>query len=177
MSDVEKAVRYAYKLLSYRGRSEKELTLRLNRKGFSDHAVREVLGRLKEYGYLNDNTLALSLKRKAAEVKLLGSAGAGQYLRQMGIPGDIVKEVLSDYDELESAGRLADRKLRAMNDSPPSQVKRRLAGYLQRRGYSTDTIRKTIKNYESGITKRLIEEASKLNPEEERALAEESLRD
>ena len=85
------------------------------------------------------------------EVKLLGSFGARQYLRQMGIPEETSDEALVDYDELESARRLLDKKLRALKGQPLAVARRRLTGYLQRRGYKAETVRRTIKNYELGI--------------------------
>lgn len=140
-----KALQYAYRLLSYRGRSEKELAERLQRKGFSPASVHEAVGHLKDDGYLDDGALALSLRRKAEEVKLLGARGAGLYLRQMGIPREVAEEALGGYDELASARKLLERKMPAMGGRPEAVVRRRLAGLLQRRGYSADTVRRSLK--------------------------------
>jgi regulatory protein len=123
-----KALRYAYRLLSYRGRSELELAGRLQRKGFGPASVHEALGRLKEGGYLDDGALATSLRRKAEEVRMLGASGARLYMRQMGIPR-----------------RLIQRKMPAMGGRPEAVVRRRLAGLMRRRGYSAETVRRSLK--------------------------------
>ena len=67
-----------------------------------------------------------------------------RYVRQMGIPKDAALDALSGYEETEAALRLVEKKLRTMKASPPDVVRRRLAGCLQRRGYSSDTIRKAL---------------------------------
>ncbi len=142
--DFRAAFRYACKLLSYRQRSVKELSERLENKGFSRNAVLNAVERLQEAGYLDDSKLALSLKMKAQEAKLLGRAGARQYLLQMGVPREQADEALADYDELQSAMRLIERKTRALRGSPDYKLKRRIADILRRRGYSAETVRKSL---------------------------------
>jgi len=53
--------------------------------------------------------------------------------------------VLADYDELATARRLINRKLKIVKDCPETVLRRKLSGFLKRRGYSTDTIRKSLK--------------------------------
>ncbi len=142
-----RALRYAYKLLGYRGRSESELSERLRLKGFSQKAIEETLERLKDGGYIDDGALARSLRTRAEEVKLLGSFGARMYLRRMGIPKDMADETLQGYDESLSAWRLVESRLRAVQGLPASVARRRLAGYLSRRGHSAETVRKALDTY------------------------------
>jgi len=143
--EFDKAVRYAYKLLGYRQRSIKELGDRLKRKGFSSSCIRDTLEPLKSLGYLDDHALARSLRYKASETKLLGTTGAKQYLVRMGIPRNEAEDVLFDYDELSSAKRLLEKKMGNLENNPKPVMRRRLVGYLRRRGYSTDTIRKSLR--------------------------------
>ncbi len=142
-----KALRYAFKLLGYRGRSESELSERLRLKGFSDDEVRAALERLKDGGYVDDGALARSLRTRAEEVKLLGSYGARMYLRRMGIPREVAEEALEGYDEALSAKRLVQSRQRAVRGLPASVARRRLAGCLSRRGYSAETVRKALDSY------------------------------
>ena len=141
-----KAVQYAYKLLGYRERSIKELENRLKIKGFSAPCAKEVLVHLQDLGYLDDASFARSLRKKAEDVKLLGSFGARRYLMEMGISRKVADDVLSGYDELAPARKLLQRKMLSMEEYPePVQIKR-LLGYLKRRGYAAETIR-NILNY------------------------------
>ena len=144
--EAGKALRYAFKLLGYRGRSGSELRQRLRLKGFTAAAVDEALERLGQGGYLDDNALAISLRRKAEEVKFLGSRGAKMYLMKMGIPREIAEEALQDYDELSSALRLVENRRRVAEGLPPGVARRRLSDYLRRRGHSAWTARKAIES-------------------------------
>lgn len=137
-----KAVQYACKLLGYRGRSVKELKDRLERKGFSAACAKEVLEHLRGLGFLDDAAFARSLRKNAEDVKLLGDFGARRYLKQMGISSDVADEALLGYDELAPARKLLQRKLRSLKDCPEPVQRNRLLGYLRRRGYSSETIRK-----------------------------------
>jgi regulatory protein len=140
-----RALNHAYRLLGYRQRSERELSERLRKKGFGKKTVEEVLVRLRELGYVDDGEFARTLRRKAEGEKLLGAAGARRYLRRMGIPADTAGEALEGYDEAEAAGRLVRKKLGSMRGVPETARKRRLAGYLKRRGYSTRTVLRALR--------------------------------
>lgn len=139
-AEASDALRYALRLLSYRDRSEREFRERLSRKGFSLQAVQAAIERLGDSGYIDDRAFAVLLRRRAEEVKLLGAAGAGMYLRRMGIPRPEADEALEGYDERPAALRLIRAKARSLRGLPPEVVRRRLIGHLRRRGYSADTV-------------------------------------
>jgi len=141
--EEKKAVQYAYKLLSYRGRSEMELRGRLSMKGFSPRAVERALKHLNEHGYLNDGALASSLWREAEESKLLGEKGAMAYLRGRGISREEAAEALGGYDELQCGRRLARKKMKTIKTH--ELIVKRLPGIMARKGYSYDTIRKIMR--------------------------------
>ncbi|MDP1758646.1 MAG: DUF6429 family protein, partial [Thermodesulfovibrionales bacterium] len=48
------AIRYAYRLLSYRDRSEKELTDKLKWKGFSEEIIQQTINHLSEKGFIGN---------------------------------------------------------------------------------------------------------------------------
>jgi regulatory protein len=146
MQDEEfrRALGYAVKLLGYRQRSTEELLTRLLRKGYARTTAEAVLGELTDLGYVDDRACASTLRRTAEEVKLLGRYGAYRYLREMGIPEAAAKEALEGYDEPGVAQRLLRRKLPATEGVSEGVTRRRLEGYLKRRGYSGETMRKSI---------------------------------
>lgn len=146
-SEVSDALRYAFRLLSYRDRSEREFRERLGRKGFSPHAVQRAIEKLGDGGYIDDGALAVLLRRRAEEVKLLGAAGAGMYLRRMGIPRPEAAEALEGYDERPAALRLIRAKAGSLRGLPPEVLRRRLIGYLRRRGYSAETVFSTLNEF------------------------------
>ncbi len=142
--------RYAFRLLSYRGRSEKELRDRLLRKGFPEKAVSLTLTYLKETGLIDDRALAVDLKRQAMEHKRLGYRAARSLLRRRGVSDDIADSILA-YDEdaeLANARSLLDKKrVSAGNYLTPKEIKR-LYDYLSRRGFSSGVIGRVLKDFE-----------------------------
>ncbi len=142
-------LRYAYRLLSYRDRSEKELRGRFQKKGFSEDDIESVISRLREKGFINDRSLALSLKKSAEDVKLLGTMGTRWFLHRRGIAENIIDDVVeeNESEESERAYRLVEKKMRSMQRFSADEVKKKLWRFLMSKGYSFDTIRKTLKSF------------------------------
>ena len=138
------ALRYAYRLLSYRGRSRKELAERLAGKGFESEGIERAIERLEACGLIDDRARAETLKRTAAEAKNLGKSGAMQYLRRMGIERPVAEDALGGYDELDAARRFLRRKMRTIKGELDFAAKKKIGDSLRRRGFSTDTIRKAF---------------------------------
>jgi regulatory protein len=147
VTNVRKAKKYAFKLLSYRGRSEKELEDRLVKKGFSKTVASSTIGYLKKLGLIDDKTFAEYLKREALTKKLLSHNGAKRFLISRGIPRVIAEEILSNVEnaDIENAKRLVDKKLKAIINYSPLNKKKKLYNLLCRRGYSRDAIYKVLK--------------------------------
>ncbi|MCE5195424.1 MAG: recombination regulator RecX [Nitrospiraceae bacterium] len=143
------AVRYAYRLLSYRGRSEKELEDRFREKDFPEEIIQSAITHLKEKGFINDKILAFSLKRTAEDIKLLGRQGIRLFLKSRGLGAEIIKDVTSDNDpdELKRAKKLVDRKTRTMRNYSDEEIKKKIWRFLARKGYSFDTIKKVLNEY------------------------------
>jgi len=149
LNDLQnKTKQYALKLLSYRGRSEKELKERLAGKGISEHLVSSTIDYLRKLGYLDDLSLAEALKREALTRKLLSQAGAKRYLLNRGIPRDIVHRVFRQEEETdrENAMKYIRKKNRMLENHPQETVRRRLYNQLLRRGYSPETISSVLKD-------------------------------
>ena len=138
----DKARQYALKLLSYRGRSERELEERLRKKGFTKTVTSSTINYLKDIGLVDDMSLAETLKRYALTTKMLSQVGAKKYMLNRGIRSDIVNIIFVNEEnkDMENAGRLMDKKLKILGKYPAETVKRRLYNLLLRRGYSSETI-------------------------------------
>jgi regulatory protein len=147
-------LQYAYRLLSYRGRSEKEMAMRLRMKGFDEPDIHQTLEQLRENGFLDDRKLAFSLKRYAEESKHLSVSGAKKLLSERGVPADIIKEALRDMNEMEAAQRFLEKKLVSLQkqgfhrpqELTPEAMKK-LYGVLYRRGYPSETIKKVLAQF------------------------------
>jgi regulatory protein len=140
-----KAFQYAIKLLGYRQRSRKELKDRLWRKGFPHEEIESALERLEKLDYINDSETARVLRDQAERVKLLGRSGARQFMRLRGIGKEDAENALCGYNEEDAALKLLERKSRALEGLPRHVARRRLAGYLGRRGYSGDSLYKMLR--------------------------------
>lgn len=140
-------VNYSYKLLSYRARSEKELGERLREKGFSETVINDTLAKLKGQGFVNDNLLAVSLKKSAENSRLLGAQGVRNFLRKRGISEEIIKEVFKDddSDETERAKKLMRKKLKTIGKCPEQKIKEKLWRHLAGKGYAFEAIKNAFK--------------------------------
>lgn len=141
------ALQYAYKLLSYRGRSERELAEKLRMKGFEEYDIKKTVNHLKGTNLLDDRKLAFALKRYATESKHLGIRGTKRLLRERGVPADIVDDIVEDIDETEIAARLVEKKLKILGQEPYGSRLNKLYGALLRRGHSYETIRRILRQF------------------------------
>ena len=143
-----KARTYALMLLRYRGRSEKELRDRLTKKGYQQEDIGAAVVYLKEYGYLDDRALAENLKHQAMTGKLLGFEGTRRFMRQRGLPRDIIDGAMR-YDEateLVTLEKVIDKRRRTVEKYPEPRRTRSLIGFLMRKGYPLHLIRKALNN-------------------------------
>jgi regulatory protein len=148
LSDLQnKARKYAVKLLSYKGRSRKELEERLKKKGFNDTVTSSTIRFLNDSGLINDLSLAETLKREALSSKMLSQTGAKRFILARGIPQEIIDRIFSHDEDIdaENAARLMDKKKKSLINYPPETARRRLYNLLLRRGYSYTTIMKALK--------------------------------
>lgn len=137
---------YALRLLNLRGRSSKELSFRLQLKGFSQEEIQRTIGYLIDRGFIDDRALAKELAEYGISVKHYGVRGVREFLRKRGIKEEIINEVLTERtDELSSAMEVAQKALYKNRNKTSDVKKQRIYGYLYRRGYSYDTIKRVLK--------------------------------
>ena len=151
-STEDEAKQYALKLLSYRGRSVKELKERLRRKKFPDDVVSCTIGHLQRVGLLDDKALAESLKREALTTKFLSQYGAKRFMLERGISREIIDLTLSndETEDINNAKRLVEKKMKIIDALPAEKRKRRLSHLLLRKGYSFEIIETVLKNKLNG---------------------------
>jgi len=139
----EKALRY----LSFRNRSVKELKTFLQGKGYNPDAISRTLTRLEEVGLLDDRAFAKAWVEGRAKFKGMGERLLEQELRQKGVKKEIIREAVEGLgDEGERALSLARVRVERLKGLDRETAKRRLAGFLQRRGFSSDVVYDVVKN-------------------------------
>lgn len=148
------AVAAAVRLLSYSARTEQELHAALLRRGYSEGEVADTMSRMKDLGYVDDPATARRWAESAAGDRRWGVAGIARRLAQRGIDPDLAAESARQAyeetggEEYEVALELA--KSRIDGDTPEDHEERerqmrRLAGFLQRRGFGAETVARVLR--------------------------------
>ncbi|GJL77658.1 MAG: hypothetical protein NPINA01_06470 [Nitrospinaceae bacterium] len=147
--ELKKAQSVALKYLSYRDRSEFEIRERLARKDFAKATIQSTIDWLIRLGYLNDERFALSWSRSRVSAKKFGEHRMRKELSAKGLATGIIEKTLrtiySETNERDLAQSLAKKKLSLLKGVDSKSQSRRLAQYLQRKGFPSDTVFKTVK--------------------------------
>jgi regulatory protein len=132
----------ALRQLEVRDRSRQELSQVLRRRGVPDDAATEVLDSLVRVELIDDARFARLWVEQRRESRGLARRALAQELARKGVAvadsGAVLGD-LDDSDEQELADRVARRRARALAGLPPEVALRRLAGHLERKGYSAGT--------------------------------------
>lgn len=148
----------ALNMLAFRARSATELRRSLVRKGEEPARVDAAIERLRAAGLIDDEQFARQFARSR-----VSSAGASrrkleQELYRKGVGREISSEAIAevmeeeDVDEDALVERAALKKLRTLGRVDEATRRRRLYGYLARRGYDSDRIRGAMERVLSGGT-------------------------
>ncbi|HWU46277.1 MAG TPA: regulatory protein RecX [Humibacter sp.] len=135
--------------LARRGMSRWELQQVLDKRGVDETTARAELDRLQSVGLLDDAALALTLVYTQHTRKGLGRTAIAQELRRRHIEQAIIDDALSeieDDDELERALELAHKRASQLSSLDGQTARRRLSGYLARKGYASDIIRRAMES-------------------------------
>ncbi|MFO7570524.1 MAG: regulatory protein RecX [Smithellaceae bacterium] len=93
--DLAAAKQKAYRLLSMRPHSERELEKKLRDKGFPAAVVQEALEKLHDLKYLNDASFAIQWARNLAINKLWGNRKIAISLQEKGIPPRLIDDAIA----------------------------------------------------------------------------------
>ena len=144
------AYNYALNLLSARPYAIKALHRKLIQKEYTTADADDVIRRLVDNGLLNDEKFA----EQYARSKMLSTGASKRRLTQdlyrKGIKGDVaaaaIGNVIAD-EEIDTAAlieQVARKKLTQLGDLEPLVLRRRLFGFLARRGYDVDEIKAVV---------------------------------
>jgi regulatory protein len=140
----------ALSLLSYRSRSADELTRRLKRKGFEDEVAGETVERLGELRMVDDAAFAESFVRDRVRLRPHGRRRIASELRAKGVDADTARDAIAGVMEREGAtevdlARAAAARWKPRPNEDPAAARRRLAGFLARRGFAGDAVREVVR--------------------------------
>lgn len=132
----------AFKLLSYRERTIKEIEDRLRKKDFEEEIIKAVVDFLLENDYLNEERFAEMWIRSRKKHHPRGRKLIYKELKNKGVNQRIINNALNQYlssqEELEMAEYLKDKWLRRRTEEDSSSYK--LKNYLANKGFNYDLI-------------------------------------
>jgi regulatory protein len=132
------------RVLALRDHSEAELRRKLKEKGYQE-GIEESIARLKELDFLDDLRFARSFAASAVRNGRGYGARLKLELKRRGVDPAIVSQVLDEineeYSEKELLAELIERRYAGFDaGSANEKEKRKVVGYLQRKGFSLSAI-------------------------------------
>jgi regulatory protein len=143
---LESAYQRALLVLSYRPRSEVEVQRKLTDAGF-DEAVRQaVLTRLRNAGLVGDEQFAQIWIENRQTFRPRSKRMLTAELRQKGVSDEAIEQALeSAVDDETTAYESAVRYARKLAHVDWETFRKRLSGYLGRKGFGYETVATTIR--------------------------------
>ena len=138
-----RAKNYALELLSSEDYSKSQMIYQLGQKGFSPQAIDTTLEDLEQLGHIKDEDFAQKWLDRRQRSKPKGKKLLEHELTNQSIDKTTVDRVLAGIDNAEEANtalQLARKQAKRYQSLPPQVAKRRLHGFLFRRGFDYETI-------------------------------------
>jgi regulatory protein len=150
--DIEAARTVALRFLGVSARTRAEIEQRLRRDEFPPEIVARVVSELGERGYLDDTDFARHWIEDRADRKRYGRTRLAAELDRKGVDRDTARDALDaigEDDELRRATLAAGAKwkpdlLRRLDPMALRKERERISGFLRRRGFSWQTIKKVL---------------------------------
>lgn len=155
-SAYEKTFERAINLLSYKPRSLAEMRARLMEKDWAEEAVvDQVLARLEELGYLNDEEFAANFANSRLTAKPIGRSRLRRDLRRKKLPSETIENALDEAYEQRNEEELIDhaigKRVRLKGAPTTREESKRLFDYLIRRGFSYDLVIRKVREAGKGV--------------------------
>ncbi|MDA0988099.1 MAG: regulatory protein RecX [Chloroflexi bacterium] len=140
---LERATSLALRYLSYRPRSEFEVMGRLRRR-YNEQVAESVIEWLKEQGLVDDRAFAIAWSQSRASHRPRSAALIRRELLEKGVAKEMAQATVDTLDDEESAYNAGLLRANSLADADYTTFRRRLWGYLQRRGFSQSIVRRTV---------------------------------
>ncbi len=138
----------AYNYASYKPRTERQVIDKLKKKNFTADEIDIALKFLYEFKMLDDVKFAENFTKELLNRKPVSKIKLITELRKRGIDKDLaentVESLYPEEKEFDIAMQSAEKKLKTIKNKPPVKQKQAVFIYLQRQGFSFDSIRKVI---------------------------------
>lgn len=130
--------------LAARPRSESELRQRLTRRALPADVIDHTIGRLREFGYVNDEDFARQWVESRSGSNPRGRRVVAQELRMKGVDPATAEAALEALPEADSARRVAEKRVRGLHGLAYPEFRTRLSDHLVRRGFGYDVVKEVV---------------------------------
>jgi regulatory protein len=136
----------ALRFLSFQRRTEKQVKEKLQKKGFDEKTIKATIDKLKEFDLINDLEFATSWVKDRLAFKPRGKKLLKQELYKKGISKETIEQVTQELcqDEDKLALELLEKIKKRYKSLEPKVAKRRMFGFLLRRGFAYETTKKAL---------------------------------
>jgi regulatory protein len=141
---AEVAYEGALGFLGYRPRSHAEVEAYLRRRKASPAVAKTVITRLTSAGLVDDDAFARYWVENRESFRPRGRRSLRFELRRKGVPDTVVDSATGEIDEADSAYRAAHDRAQRLSSLDYAVFRRRLAGFLQRRGFYYEVVKETV---------------------------------
>ncbi|HLD01346.1 MAG TPA: regulatory protein RecX [Patescibacteria group bacterium] len=148
MEDFDKFYIKAIHFLKYRPRSEKEIRDKLQSKKAPLEIIEQVIGKLTEQKFLNDEAFARWWIEQRMQFKPRSKRFITFELKQKGIDQEIIEQAFGNLENPISNSKLAkkivEKKLPRFKHLPKIEIYQKLGRVLSAKGFDWDTIKRSI---------------------------------
>lgn len=139
--EIEISLQRAFNFLSYRPRSEEEVRKNLRKHKTDPVIIEEIIERLQVGKLVNDTNFAELWVENRSDFRPRGRRALRSELRQKGIDDLTIEETIKDLDEEKLAYRAATKKARRFRDLEWLEFRKKMNGFLARRGFNYSDIK------------------------------------
>lgn len=138
---------YAVSILSRSAKSEKELRMKLQDKGYENQFIDNAIIKLKQQRYLDDERYSEMFINDKINFSKYGKRRIQEGLYIKGVDKEIISEKisqLSEEDEFERAMLLGAKKIKSIKDEDTHKKGVKLSNFLIGKGFEYSVVRKVV---------------------------------
>lgn len=145
----------ALKYLSFKPRTKEEVKQYLLKNGYKLDYIKEVLDKIEEHNLLNDHLYAELFVKQRIASNPKGKKLLAIELKNKGIDDSTVENSLEQFDEeleYKLALELIEKRKYRFNNEDQAKSYKKMASFLERRGFSYSTIKRILNNLRSDFS-------------------------
>lgn len=151
--EIKRCKNRALKIITSSSKSENKVSEKLQREGYSEHAIEKALDFLREYKFTDDERLAKNIAKKSMR-NSSSILKTKQDLKNKGIKKEDIEKAIEDIsedDEIENAINIANKKYNSIKNKDKNEILRKIAYTLNYRGFSYRAVDKALQNIKSKL--------------------------